>query len=98
MTSPPMRMVQQLNARLQEQILDVAHLRAALAVQMDRIAGMYDHEDHAARKTAMLSPRRRARDPRKVDGKHATFAGEVPTIDPAVVRFDGPSAERETEA
>ena len=97
MTSPPMRMVQQLNARLQEQILDVAHLRAALAVQMDRIAGMYDHEGHAARKTAMLS-RRRARDPRKVDGKHATFAGEVPTIDPAVVCFDGPSAERETEA
>jgi hypothetical protein len=38
------------------------------------------------------------RDPRKVDGKHASFAGDVPTIDPAVMSFDGPSAERETEA
>src|SRR4029079_8894613 len=40
MMSIPMR-TQQLDARLHEQILDVAHLRGALDVQMNRISQMY---------------------------------------------------------
>jgi hypothetical protein len=48
MTSRPMRALQQLDTRLQEQILDVAHLRVALDAQMNRISQMYDHGGHAA--------------------------------------------------
>ena len=44
-----MSTVQQLDTRLHEQILDVAHLRAALAVQTTRISQMYDTEGSAAR-------------------------------------------------
>ena len=47
--SIPMRTLQQLDARLHEQILDVAHLRGALDVQMNRISQMYDPQGDAAR-------------------------------------------------
>jgi hypothetical protein len=36
-------------------------------------------------------------DPRHVDGEHASPARKVARIDPAIVRFSAPSAERETE-
>ena len=49
MTSRPMRTLRQLDTRLHEQILDVAHLRGALDVQMNRISQMYDHQSDAAR-------------------------------------------------
>jgi hypothetical protein len=49
MPSLPMRTLQQLDTRLHEQILDVAHLRGALDLQMNRISQMYDHEGYAAR-------------------------------------------------
>ena len=49
MTPRPMRTLQQLDTRLHEQILDVAHLRGALDVQMNRISQMYDHQGDAAR-------------------------------------------------
>ena len=44
-----MTTLEQLDARLHEQILDVAHLRGALDVQMNRISQMYDHEGYDAR-------------------------------------------------
>ena len=48
MTSRPMRTLRQLDTRLHEQILDVAHLRGALDIQMNRISQMYDHQGDAA--------------------------------------------------
>jgi hypothetical protein len=44
-----MRTLQQLDTRLHEQILDVAHLRGALDIQLNRISQMYDHQGDAAR-------------------------------------------------
>ena len=49
MTSSPMTTLRQLDTRLHEQILDVAHLRGALDVQMNRISQMYDPQGDAAR-------------------------------------------------
>jgi hypothetical protein len=43
MKSLPMTTLEQLDARLCEQVLDVTHLRAALDVQMNRISHMYEH-------------------------------------------------------
>ena len=38
------------------------------------------------------------RDPRKVDGENASLPGEVAGIDSAVVLFDAPATEGETQA
>jgi len=46
--SPPMTPLEQLDARLHEQTLDITHLRAALDVQMNRIFQMYDDDRHDA--------------------------------------------------
>jgi hypothetical protein len=39
----------------------------------------------------------RNQQPRQVDSEHASPIGEIARIDPAVVRFSAPSAERETK-
>jgi len=44
-----MTALERLDARLHEQIHDVAHLRGALDVQMNRISQLYDHEGYAPR-------------------------------------------------
>jgi len=82
MTSRSMNALQQLDARLHEQILDVAHLRGALDIQMNRISRMYDHEPSAAR----IKNYAVATGGHEIRGRSTVKrirCGNVPTIDPA---------------